>query len=123
MVGGQGANSSLIKRENRNKILLELIKSPKHFSALKRELSISSATLTDHLKSLVDNGYLEREIKGRKIVYVVARHGKTLGEFRLECRKRLESLLTTYGVCLNLEIQAKLRDVIKDIDSTLRKVE
>jgi len=119
MTGKQGKNSALIGKHNRDRILMALIESPMHFSALKKKLDLSAATLTGHLGSLLDEGYLKRQIEGRKIVYVVVEERKdpTVLEMRKDCWNELVLLALDYNSCLTQETLRKLEvtlNVLKD---------
>ena len=123
MVGRQGMNSAAVGARNRNRVVMELLKSPMHFSALKKRLRLSAVSLTSHIERLLEEGQIERQVEGRKIVYVVVEEKKkqTVLDLRKECRNELVLLIFDYGICLTKEVFGKLRVAVDALDESIAK--
>jgi len=119
MVGLQGKNRTRNARKNRDRIYMELLRSPLHFSALKRKVKMSSTTVAGHLETLVEEGRVKRQMQGRRIVYAVVeeKRDQTVLEMRKECWNELAFLMFDYGICLTKKTKGKLKeaaDVLKE---------
>lgn len=121
MVGKQGLNSAAIGKRNRNRVLMELLKSPLHFSGLKKKLRMSAPSLVGHLERLLEEGCLKRQVEGNKIVYVVVEEGKrqTVLDMRKDCWNELVLLVMDYNVCLTKDTLRKLRAALDDLKKSI----
>lgn len=125
MVGRQGMNSAAVGTRNRNRIVMELLNSPMHFSALKRKLRLSAVSLTGHLERLLEEGRIKRQMEGRKIVYVVVEEKKdqTVLDMRKDCFNELVLLKFDYGICLTKKTRGKLKEALDVLRESIDKRE
>lgn len=89
-------------KHNRNKILKELLESPSTFTKLQKKLRVSPKTLTSHLRSLLNEGLVTREIQGKYVKYVIVKP-ETVLQMRKDFLKELSDLTVLYDSCLNNE--------------------
>ena len=103
-------------RRNRARIIKELLRESATFSELLKKVGLSNKTLSNHLKALLNEGLVKREVHGRYVVYVVVKP-RTLLEMRKEVWNELVGLNFVYGSCLTketLELFGKVFEALKE---------
>jgi DNA-binding transcriptional ArsR family regulator len=114
----QGEQAAEIGKRNRNRIIIELLKSPLTFTTLKGKVELSGKTLAEHLKSLQNEGLAKREIQGKYIVYKVAKP-ETVLNLRKDFLKELAELITVYHNCLNNETRILLFKTVNVLQKSI----
>lgn len=117
-----GERAVEIGRRNRNKILNTLLNKPLTFSMLKEKVGLSSKTLANHLKSLLSESLVKREIQGKYVVYKVETP-QTKREMRKTFRNELNRLLWTYSDGLNKKTTELLNEVNKALEKSITQPE
>lgn len=109
-------------RRNRARIIKELLREPATFSGLLEKVGLSNKTLSNHLKALLNEGLVKREVHGRYVVYVVVKP-RTLLEMRKEVWNELVGLNFVYGSCLTKETSESLGKVFEALKESIKHPE
>jgi DNA-binding HxlR family transcriptional regulator len=114
----QGEKSIKIGKLNRDKIIVELWKSPLTFTALKEKVGLSGKTLSQHLNNLRAEGLVRRKIEGKYILYTVEKP-RTLLNMRKDFLNELEALANVYWPCLDKETSILFRKACKALQESV----
>lgn len=117
-----GEKSVKIGRRNRAKILMELFRESATFSKLLKTVGLSNRTLSEHLKSLLDEGLVKREVRGRYVVYTAVKP-RTKKEMREQFWNEALGLYAIYQSCLTPETRELFGRAFEGLKESIRHPE
>jgi predicted ArsR family transcriptional regulator len=118
----EGERSVQIGKLNRNNILKKLLESPSTFTELQKKVDVSGKTLANHLRTLQEEGLVQRKIQGKYIKYVVARP-QTVLQMRKDFQKEFMDLIIRYNSCLDTKTHKLLAEPLKALQESIEHPE
>ena len=106
-----GKKSRDLARDNRAKIYFSLITKPMNFDEIVDETHLSRRTVNNHLHSLVNEGFLEKEMHEGKLVYKITLNKERILE---ELKKDMFISLMTAAAHFFPTLEAKVNTIIEE---------